>query len=273
MARRQEKRKASRHQKPRTARCAVCKRPFRQPSVGRHGRYCTPACRQIAYRRRKGEGQKRRLVRLVEADAREFLASLSDESTDLGLTDPPYEFDRGGLLFREWFPMLPDEAWPKIFTELYRVLAENAHAYVFADRRIRPIFEAAARAAGFRIHQALIWDKGSIGPGQGVWRPQHEFICFFSKGSRPGNSRSRGDVLRAARPGGYPTEKPVAVLKQLIAQSSEHGELVLDPFCGSGNVGKAARELGRRALLCDVNAAFAAGRLRLAIDQLADAKA
>jgi DNA modification methylase len=58
----------------------------------------------------------------------------------------------------------------------------------------------------------------------------------------------------------------VAVLKKLIAQSSDPGQLVLDPFCGSGNVGRAARELGRKALLCDVDAEFAAGRLRLGID-------
>lgn len=263
MSGRARKRRQSKREVSRTERCAVCKRSFRQPARGRRGRYCSNACRQIAYRRRKGEGLKRSLVRLVQVDASVFLASLPDESADLIVTDPPYEFDRGGTLFREWFEMLPDAAWPEIFAELYRALAADSHAYVFADRRIRPIFEAAADAAGFHVHQALIWDKGSIGPGQGVWRPQHEFICFLSKGSRPGNSRSLGDVLRAPRPRGYPTEKPLAVLRALIGQSSERGELVLDPFCGSGSTGMAARALGRRALLCDVDAGFAAGRLRL----------
>lgn len=207
-----------RREAPRVERCPVCKKAIRHPGVGRRKRYCSNACKQIAYRHRKGERQKRRLVRLVQADVREFLAGLPEESVDLIVTDPPYVFDRGSTYFPEWFEELPDEAWPDIFSELHRVLATNCHAYVFADRRIRPIFEAAAEAAGFRVHQALIWDKGSIGLGQGAWRPQHEYICFFSKGSRRGNSRSLGDVLRASRPRGYPTEKPVAVLKQLIAQ-------------------------------------------------------
>ena len=259
--------------KPRTERCPVCKRSFRQPAVGRHGRFCSNACRQRAYRRRRGGGEKRGLVRLVQADARELLAGLPDESVDLIVTDPPYAFDRGDTYFAEWFEELDDETWPEIFCELHRVLAPDSHAYVFADRRVRPIFEAAAKAAGFRVHHALIWDKGSIGLGQSVWRPQHEYICFFSKGSRHGNSKSLGDVLRAPRPRGYPTEKSVAVLKLLIAQSSARGELVLDLFCGSGNVGKAARVLGRRAMLCDVDAEFAAGRLRLAIGELEGAKA
>jgi len=63
----------------------------------------------------------------------------------------------------------------------------------------------------------------------------------------------------------YPTEKPVALMKTLISQSTHTGELVLDPFCGSGSTGRAARELGRRPLLCDLDAAAAARRLRVAI--------
>lgn len=273
MARRGAKRKEGRREAPHSARCAVCRRAFRQPAVGRHGRYCSHACRQVAYRRRKGEGQKRALVRLVQADARDLLASLPDESVDLILTDPAYVSDFASGPDGERYPQLTDEAWEEIFCELYRVLAEDSHAYFFADRRIRLIFEAAAKAAGFRVHHALIWDKLSVGWGHGVWRPQHEYILFCSKGSRPGNSKSRADVLYAPRPRGYPTEKPVKVLKALIAQSSNRGELVLDPFCGSGSTGTAARELGRRALLCDVDAAFAAGRLRLAIETLADTNA
>jgi site-specific DNA-methyltransferase (adenine-specific) len=206
-------------------------------------------------------------VRLEQADARDFLPSLPDESADLIVTDPPYVSDFASAPDGDRFPQLPDEAWEDIFAELYRVLAQDSHAYVFADRRIRPIFEVAARSARFRLHHALIWDKQSIGPGHGVWRPQHEYILFLSKGSRHGNSKSLGDVLYAPRRRGYPTEKPEKVLKRLIAQSSERGDLVLDPFCGSGSTGMATRELGRRALLCDVEAGFAAGRLRLVIGQ------
>ena len=244
----------------------VCKRSFRQPAVGRHGRYCSNACRQRAYRRRRGEGEKRGLVRLVQADARELLAGLPDESVDLIVTDPPYVSEFASAPDGDRFPQLPDDAWKGIFAELYRVLAQDSHAYVFADRRIRSIFEAAADSVRMRLKHTLIWDKGSIGPGHGVWRPQHEYILFFSKGSRQGNSKSLGDVLYAPRPRGYPTEKPVKVLKALIGQSSKRGELVLDPFCGSGSTGMAARALGRRGLLCDVDAGYAAGRLRLGIE-------
>jgi site-specific DNA-methyltransferase (adenine-specific) len=206
-------------------------------------------------------------VRLVQADAHVLLASLPDESVDLIVTDPPYAFDRGSTHFREWFEELPDDAWPRIMRELYRVLRDDAHAYLFCDWRTQRIFEDASESAGFRVHRPIVWDKLSPALG-GTWRSQSELILFLEKGRRPGNFRNRGNVLHAPRVArGYPTEKPVRVIRPLISQSSFPGELVLDPFCGSGSVGKAARELGRRGLLCDVDAEFAAGRLRLGIDQ------
>jgi site-specific DNA-methyltransferase (adenine-specific) len=253
-----------RHQpKAATTRCAVCHAPLTQPARGRPRRYCPGGCRQRAYRLRRNGIQQHRLVRLLEGDARELLNSLPDESIDLIVTDPPYWFERGTSYHRNWFQMLADSEWSPIFAEFHRVLARDAHAYVFCDERTKPVFDRAAEAAGFRRSTTIHWDKGSIGLG-GCWRPQVEYIAFYKKGARPGNHRNRGNVLYAPRvKGGYPTEKPVSILKRLVEQSSDPGELVLDPFCGSGNVGRAARELRRHALLCDMAPGFAAGRLRI----------
>jgi site-specific DNA-methyltransferase (adenine-specific) len=246
--------------------CPVCGHPIRQARRGRRRHYCSPRCRQKAHRRRRDGQLKRRLVRLVQGDAREFLPTLPDASVDLIVTDPPYRFERGGTYFRDWFQELPDDAWPAILAELHRVLRQHAHAYVFCDPRTLPIFNAAADAAGFRVRNPLIWDKGSIGLGS-CWRPRYEFIAWYEKGNRPGNHNNRPNLLTARRVArGYPTEKPVPLLRELIAQASGEGELVLDPFCGSGNVGQAARALRRRAILCDADTAFAARRLRLAIE-------
>ena len=245
--------------------CPVCAGTVTQPARGRRRRYCSAPCRKTAHRRRR-DGQKRRaLVRLVEADAHQFLAALPDESVDLVVTDPPYHFARGTTYFRDWFAELPDEAWRTILSELHRVLRRDRHAYVFCDRRIHTLLEDAARSAGFRVHPPLIWDKDRLGLGSGPWRSSYELILFLEKGRRAGNHKTQRNILRARAPvRRYPTEKPVEVLGTLIGQASLPGELVLDPFCGSGSVGQAARALGRRALLCDVDAAYAAGRLRLA---------
>ena len=247
------------------ARCPACRGAIAQPARGRRRQHCSHACRQVAYRRRRDGDKSRGLVTLLEGDALPFLANIASESVDLVVTDPPYHFERGTSYFQEWFAELPDEIWAQVLTDLFRVLRADRHAYVFCDRRTHPIFTEAARQAGFRVHDPLIWDKDRIGLGSGPWRSQHELILFLEKGRRAGNRRDLGNVQRARPPTrGYPTEKPVTLLRTLIAQSSQPGELVLDPFCGSGNVGHAARALGRQALLSDVAATFAAGRLRLA---------
>jgi site-specific DNA-methyltransferase (adenine-specific) len=161
--------------------------------------------------------------------------------------------------------MLPDAAWSGACQELHRVLRPDRHAYVACDRRSHPVFALAATAAGFRIAATLVWDKMSVGLGRGAHRAQHELVLFLEKGHRDPNRRDLGDVLSippVVR--GYPTEKPVALWKILIGQSTQPGELIFDPFCGSGSVGVAAREPRRRALVCDINASTAVGRLRVA---------
>jgi site-specific DNA-methyltransferase (adenine-specific) len=61
-----------------------------------------------------------------------------------------------------------------------------------------------------------------------------------------------GDVFFASRPrNGWPTEKPVCIAEVLVMQSTEPGELVIDPFSGSGSTGEAAVNCGRRVLLSD----------------------
>jgi site-specific DNA-methyltransferase (adenine-specific) len=198
---------------------------------------------------------------LFEADARTLLAALPAESVDLICTDPPYRFHCGGL-FHNWFAdELSDDAWPGIFTELYRVLRADRHAYVFANARLAPSFDVAARAAGFAVRIPLVWDKLSLGLGR-TWRAQYEFICWYEKGRRVGPDRRLGNVLRAPRVRRrYPTEKPGEVLRTVIGQGSLPGEVVLDPFCGSGSAGQAAVALGRRVLLGDLTPETAAERL------------
>ena len=242
--------------------CATCARtlPLR-PGPGRPARFCSAACRQAAHRRRQHGEKTRDLVTLIEGDARRLLASLPGQSVDLVVTDPPYRFERGNL-FQRWFADLPDDAWAEVLAQLYRVLRPDRHAYLFCDQRTRAIFEQAAEGAGFRLAAALIWNKNRLGLGGGAYRSQYEYILLLEKGRRPPNRRDLGNVLTARPPRGYPTEKPLPVLRTLIDQSSNHGELVLDPFCGSGNTGHAARELGRQALLYDIDTAFAARRLR-----------
>jgi site-specific DNA-methyltransferase (adenine-specific) len=85
---------------------------------------------------------------------------------------------------------------------------------------------------------------------------------FFEKGKRRLNDLGVPDVLAFDRVhGGYPTEKPVDLLRVLVTQSSIPGELVIDPFTGSCSTGEAARLEGRRFAGCDVKASAVTGAL------------
>jgi len=78
------------------------------------------------------------------------------------------------------------------------------------------------------------------------YRAKYEFILFFEKGKRKLNNLGVPDILESKRiTKGYPTEKPVDLIKVLIGQSTQPNEIVCDPFFGSGSALIAASELGR----------------------------
>ncbi len=98
-----------------------------------------------------------------------------------------------------------------------------------------------------------MWDKQKIGMGY-HYRARYEFVLFFEKGKRKLNDLGIPDVIAAPRVlNGYPTEKPVAVSEILVRQSTDEGELVADPFTGSGSVGVAALKNGRSFLGNDLS--------------------
>ena len=98
-----------------------------------------------------------------------------------------------------------------------------------------------------------MWDKKKIGMGY-HYRARYEFILFYEKGKRKLNDLSIPDILEAPRiHRGYPAEKPVPLSETLIQQSSTIGEIVLDPFRGSGRVGVAALKHRRSFLGNDLS--------------------
>ena len=197
---------------------------------------------------------------LRRADALELLGSLPDGSVDLIVTDPPYssleEHRSHGTTrrLREWFPIIQNADFQPIFDELYRVLRDDAHCYVICDEPSVFDFRPMAERAGFKFWKTLVWDKMAMGMGY-HYRAQTERVMFLEKGRRQLANLGVPDIIRAKRlrgDGVYPTEKPVELLTTLIEQSSDKGELVLDPFMGSGSTGRSALLVGRRFLGGDV---------------------
>jgi len=102
-------------------------------------------------------------------------------------------------------------------------------------------------AAGFKFWKPLVWEKQVFGLGY-HYRAQYEFVLFFEKGKRRLNNLGIPDVLSFKRVHrGYPTEKPVGLFETLIEQSSVEGDIVADPFFGSGASLVAAKRMNRQA--------------------------
>jgi len=99
------------------------------------------------------------------------------------------------------------------------------------------------------------------------FRRQHELICHASKGVPTVHDRGVPDVITCPReePIDHPSPKPIPLMQRLLEVVTEPGDLILDPFMGSGATLRAAKNLGRKAIgidsiesYCDV----AAMRLR-----------
>jgi site-specific DNA-methyltransferase (adenine-specific) len=196
--------------------------------------------------------------KLHQQDAVDWLRSLPDASVDLIVTDPPYEslekHRRIGTTTRlknskassnVWFQIFPNDRFEDLFIECHRVLKNHRHFYLFCDAETMFVVKPIAESVGFRFWKPIVWDKRKIGMGY-HYRSRYEMILFFEKGKRKLNDLSIPDVIECPRIfRGYPTEKPVPVSEILIRQSTQSGELVVDPFMGSGSVGLAALNQGR----------------------------
>lgn len=180
----------------------------------------------------------------------------------------------------EWFPTVPNSYFKPFFAECHRVLTRDTHMYVMCDEDTADALKPMIRAAGFSLRKSVIWHKvGKLehvscprcgthvterhapgAPGMGYpYRSSYEFVLLAEKGKRspPDDKSVRNfqdvvDVPWIKGGDAYPTEKPVTLNEILIKQSSFPGDLVLDPFAGSGSCGEAAFNLGRGFLGFDV---------------------
>lgn len=212
-------------------------------------------------------GSPRKRCWLHHGDYLPWLSSLPDASVDLVITDYPYEslekhrkvgtttrLKKSDASSNEWFGVIPNSDLPKLMEELYRVLKKKTHCYMFCDDETSDFLKKAGQEAGFHCWKRLVWNKEAMGMGY-HYRATYEFIVFFEKGTKkavPGkyfagtrqlSNRGVSDILshkRIKSKDAYPTEKPLSLMEVLILNSANDGDIVIDPFMGSGVVGQAA---------------------------------
>ena len=218
--------------------------------------------------------------RLLCGDARfadDYDKLLEGHAADLMFTDPPYNVPIDGhatglgrVRHRE-FAMgvgeLDEAAFTAFLTQTLgaagRCCRSGAIAYVCMDWRHMGELLAAGRSAFSELKNLCVWNKSNAGMGS-FYRSKHELVFVFKVGSDPhvnnfglgqtGRPRtnvwdypgvSSGGAARAEALAMHPTVKPVALVADAIKDCSRRGEVVLDPFAGSGTTLIAADACGR----------------------------
>ncbi len=209
----------------------------------------------------------------------ESMTALPDNSVHLMVTSPPYnvgkEYDQD-LSLEEYLSFLE-----RVWSETYRVLVPGGRMGInVANLGRKPYLPLHAHIArqvislGFLMRGEIIWNKGASTSPSTAWgswksagnptlRDVHEYILVFSKGTfkrqnpfnRP-NTISREEFLEfnksvwtfpaeSARKVGHPAPFPVELPRRMIQFYTFEGEVVLDPFMGSGQTALAALRSGR----------------------------
>lgn len=191
-------------------------------------------------------------ITLINGDCLVELQKIPSESVDLVVTDPPYGMSFQSNFRQKQYERIENDdslEWlDGFFDECHRTMKANTHIYSFCSfHHVDRFKQSMARL--FEVKNILIWEKNNTGMGdlEGDYAPQYEMILFGSKGRRTLNGNRDSNILPCYRTGNklHPTQKPLELISYLIGKSSEVGQVVLDPFLGSGTTALAALQNGR----------------------------
>lgn len=168
-------------------------------------------------------------------------------SVDLILTDPPYLVNYRSRDGRTIAGDITSEWLEPAFKEMFRLLKRNSFAICFYGWNHVDKFMSAWRKAGFRIVGHFVFAK-HYASRIGFAESRHECAYLLAKGNPDRPTTILPDVMPWGKYTGnrlHPTQKPLEILLPLIRSYSNIGDIILDPFAGSGSTLLAARQLGR----------------------------
>lgn len=211
-------------------------------------------------------------MQILNIDALIGFQKLSNESIDCIITDPPYEVISGGhggvdsssqaqrpggMLSKNDGKIfahndLKISSW---INECYRVLKDQTHIYIMTNMLNLEEYMREIRAAGFDIHNLLVWEKNNATPNR--WYMKNcEYIIFARKGAaKPINNCGTKTVLQVknVKDKIHPTEKPTELLRIFIENSTNEGDIILDPFGGSMSTALAALQTNRKCISFEID--------------------
>ena len=220
-------------------------------------------------------------IELRCGDAVSLFQEIENESIDLIIADPPYNLgkDYGNNHDLKDFDEYLDfsRSWLR---QAKRVLKPEGSIYVFMGVRfISYIYEILDRELDMSFNSWIVWHyTQGIGRKRG-FSPRHDDVLFFNKGTDftfnlddvrvPQKYFRARNNMRGANPSdvwrfshvhysesnrqNHPTQKPEGLIERMVLASSNRGEVVLDPFSGSGTTLRVCQQLGRNAVGFEIN--------------------
>lgn len=209
-------------------------------------------------------------IRIIHGDCVAEMQQLIKDGVrvDMIVTDPPYKMTSRGHAGNTGGMMKKDSVRDgRVFTHndchiskwaklCFDILNDGSHAYFMTNNINLTEYLNELQKVGFHFVKCLVWDKKRkiMGP---LYMGQFEYIIFCRKGAfKKVNNCGIGDILSIAnvktkgRDGKnlHDTEKPVALMDILVNQSTNEGDLVLDPFMGIGSLAISCKKNNRRCI-------------------------
>lgn len=205
---------------------------------------------------------------VLEGDSTSLICSLDTNSVDCIITDPPYGVgnDSENLSHRtaKEFDDSPEAAMAllrSIGPELRRVLKPDGHLWAFFGVGLWEPTISLWKQSGFEPSDVVaVWHKSGGATGTVNWdydlAPDWEPIILAHNRTRRLSNKRGATFIHPPDLGSsrlHPNQKPIALIKELINLSTRPGDIILDPFAGSGAVAVAAKELGRQYIVMELD--------------------
>lgn len=196
---------------------------------------------------------------------------IGEDKIDLVLTDPPYgvayteskagfsqslakpkEIQNDHLQSEEEYIKF-SEKWLKV---LIPFLNNKNTIYIFNSDKMIFALRQALINVGIYFSQLLIWIKSNAVVGRLDYLPQHELLAYSWYGRHAFKKSKDKSVLFCPKPSKsklHPTQKPISLLRRLILNSSKVGDVVFDPFGGSGSTLITCHQTKRKCLMIEID--------------------